>query len=92
MTDDDSVAPKPSPEGEGAGLARPSSGRRIFGGILLVIGVLLVVISGLCTAAFIVMGMAEGDVAMAVTTGPVFGGPFILVGALLWWGGKSLRK
>ncbi|MGH6933379.1 MAG: hypothetical protein ACREEE_13210 [Dongiaceae bacterium] len=31
-------------------------------------------------------------VAMAITTGPMFGGPFILVGALVWWGGKALRK
>lgn len=69
-----------------------SAGRRILGGILLAIGVLLVVLSGLCTAGFIVMGVVEGDVAMAITTGPVFGGPFILVGALLWWGGRALRR
>jgi hypothetical protein len=48
----------------------------------MICGILLVLVSGTCTAIGISMGIAE--VAM------VFGGPLIIVGGLVIWGGSRL--
>lgn len=53
-------------------------------GALLVIGLLLLVPSGLCTGLMIVMSLSEGEVGM-VLTALIVGGPFLAVGGLLFW-------
>ena len=71
--------------------------RRVIGGLLLIVGILMTVGSGLCTGVLLVAFAFDGN------TGPelsgdglfliplIFGGPFIVIGGLLWWGGKALR-
>ena len=74
-----------------------STARKVFGVILLIVGVGMTLVSGLCTAAFTVgdmfssSGGGGGDINL---TGIQFfvGGPFIVVGALLWWGGHRLLR
>ena len=77
--------------------AQPSSGRRVFGIILMLLGIAMTVISGLCTGAFMVGDIVDGgrggggDVNLSGIEF-IIGGPFILVGALMWWGGARLKR
>jgi len=69
-------------------------GWRAFGVLLVAAGIFLTVVSGLCTGAILLDpgggGPELGDLSGAAL---VIGGPFILVGVLLWWGGvKAFRK
>jgi hypothetical protein len=62
---------------------------------LLVIGLLILVPSGLCTAFFGIMGILYGSGADALNTlseALVFGGPFVVVGALFVVLGFRARK
>jgi hypothetical protein len=75
---------------------RPSSGRRIFGIIVMLLGIAMTVISGLCTTVFMVNDMTTssgggGDINLSGIEF-IVGGPFILVGALMWWGGARLKR
>ncbi len=86
-----------SPQGESAASApQGSTARRVFGLLLLIIGVGMTLVSGLCTAAFTVGDMfsSGGGGGEIDLTGVQFfvGGPFIVVGALLWWGGHRLLR
>lgn len=74
----------------------PPSGRRVFGIILMLIGIAMTVISGLCTTAFMVGDMTGssgggGDINLSGIEF-IIGGPFILIGALMWWGGARLKR
>lgn len=88
----DQLQPAPAPHA-----ATISPARRVIGGLLLIIGILMTVASGLCTGVLMVAFAFDSN------TGPelsgdglfliplMFGGPFIVAGGLLWWGGKALR-
>ncbi len=94
MTDRDPmpVAAPPSEAG-----APASSARYVVGSVVFILGLLLTAGSGLCTGVLMFTFALDGN------TGPelsgdglfmiplVFGGPFILIGALMWWGGRALR-
>ena len=72
------------------------AGRRVFGVIFLVLGVGLTFLSGLCTAGMTVGDMFSGsggggDVNLSGIQF-IVGGPFIVVGALMWWGGRRMLK
>ncbi len=87
---------EPGPVTEEPPLASPSSGRRIFGIIVMLLGIAMTVISGLCTTVFMVNDMTSsggggGDINLSGIEF-IIGGPFILVGALLWWGGARLKR
>ena len=67
-------------------------GWRFFGVLLVVSGVVLTGVSGLCTTAVLMDpggGPELGDLSSAAI---VIGGPFILIGLLLWWGGVRAYK
>lgn len=75
---------------------QPSSARRIFGIIVMLLGIAMTVISGLCTTAFMVGDMTAGsggggDINLSGIEF-IVGGPFILIGALMWWGGARLKR
>lgn len=75
--------------------ADPKAGRRLAGGILLAIGILIASLSGLCTMAGIVVlnGMSPHDILGNVGVPLMFGGPFLLIGAgLIWFGQRLLRR
>jgi hypothetical protein len=75
-------------------LASPPSGRRIFGIIVMLLGIGMTVVSGLCTTAFMVGDMTGSGGGEINLSGIEFiiGGPFILIGALMWWGGARLKR
>jgi hypothetical protein len=80
----------------------PAPRRNVAGGIaLLVLGLVILVPSGLCTGIFagsalfsaLFSGHASGDVANIFFVALIFGGPFIAGGsALVWQGVKRLRR
>ena len=70
-------APEPPPRRRGAAAIA-----------LIVVGLLILIPSGLCTSAFVIMGLVTmfsepGDSTSSFMEALVFGGPFILVGAAL---------
>lgn len=68
-------------------------GWRVFGVLLVVLGIATAGLAGLCTTAVVLDpggGPELGDLTGAAL---VIGGPFILIGLLLWWGGvRAFRK
>lgn len=88
----------PNSRAGGSRGAAPGAGRQIVAILLLVLGAVLTILSGACTGLFFVGFLIDSS------TGPelsgadlwmaplVVGGPFILVGALMWWGGAKLRR
>jgi hypothetical protein len=73
-----------------------SRGRRTFGLIIMLLGIAMTVTAGLCTTAFFVGDMTSsggggGDINLSGIEF-IVGGPFILVGALMWWGGARLKR
>lgn len=70
--------------------------RRVIGMILILIGATLLLLSGTCTAGVLVMssdaGVGEMIASGALATVLMVGGPFILLGMLMWWGGLRLRR
>jgi hypothetical protein len=63
---------------------------------IMVLGIILTAFSGICT-----VGMTIGDLSSGGGGGGdlnlsgvqyVVGGPFILIGALMWWGGWALSR
>jgi hypothetical protein len=88
VSDPASNRPPPPPQ--------PRSGRRVFGIIVMLLGIAMTAISGLCTTVFMVGDMTGGnrgggDINLSGIEF-IVGGPFILVGALLWWGGARLKR
>ena len=70
--------------------------KRGCGLTIMILGIILTAFSGLCTA-----GMTIGDMTSGGGGGGdlnlsgvqyVVGGPFILIGALMWWGGARLKR
>ena len=80
---------------QGAPVLAPSW-KRGCGLTIMIIGIIMTAFSGICTAGMTIGDMTSGgggggDLNL---TGVQFvvGGPFILIGALLWWGGWALSK
>ena len=76
-------------------VSAPSSGWRTFGLIVMGLGIALTVGAGLCTTAMFVGDMTSGGGGGDIDLSGIeffVGGPFILVGALMWWGGNRMRK
>jgi hypothetical protein len=81
---------------------QPSPMRGFVGGMMVVIGVLMVTLCGLCTAVFAIGALV--DLAQRRSGGELFSGgsllqaalmlglPPIAVGALLVWGGLRVRR
>jgi Na+-transporting NADH:ubiquinone oxidoreductase subunit NqrD len=70
--------------------------QRGCGQLIMIFGIGLTVLSGLCTAGMTIVDLSDsghhgGDINL---TGIqyIFGAPFILIGALIWWGGSALRR
>ena len=72
----------------------PPTARRIIGIIIMLIGIGMTVVSGLCTTAFMIGDMTGNGGGEIDLSGVEFiiGGPFILIGALMWWGGARLKR
>ena len=73
----------------------PPSFRRVIGIIIMLFGIGMTVVSGLCTTAFMIgdlTGNTSGGELNLSGVEFIVGGPFILVGALMWWGGARLKR
>lgn len=76
---------------------RPApTARRVIGIIIMLIGIAMTVVSGLCTAGFMVDDLSNGgggggEINLSGIEF-VIGGPFILIGVLMWWGGARLKR
>jgi hypothetical protein len=81
------------PASQPGGAPDSGLGWRLFGVLLVIAGVLITIFAGLCTTAVVMDpggGPELGDMTGAAL---VIGGPTILVGVLLWWGGmRAFRK
>lgn len=71
-----------------------SAVRRFFGAALIAVGVLIGGLSGLCSVVFLIalIGSAPRETLGALGLVAFVGGPPILVGWLMIWGGKRLRN
>ncbi len=66
---------------------------RGLGVLIMMLGIALAALSGLCTAAFVVADMEHVSEAEEFSGLELFvGGPFILMGALMWWGGWAISR
>jgi hypothetical protein len=82
-----------------AGGPPPATGNtpgRVFGIILLVVGILLTGFSGLCTVGITIADLSQpghggGDINLSGIQF-IVGGPFILIGALMCWGGWAMSR
>ena len=68
--------------------------KRLFGGLLLAAGILIMLTSGLCTLVVSVMGLtALAEEPSAILLPVLFGGiPFMIGFGLYKWGRSLLRK
>jgi hypothetical protein len=67
----------------------------VIGIIIMLLGIGMTVVSGLCTTAFMIgdlTGNTSGGELNLSGIEFIIGGPFILVGALMWWGGARLKR
>ncbi|HYV90015.1 MAG TPA: hypothetical protein VFA91_15675 [Candidatus Polarisedimenticolia bacterium] len=87
------AAPPPPPPPVPA-LPPPIGAKRVIGIIIMLLGIALTVGSGLCTTVFMVNDMTSSGGGEINLSGVEFivGGPFILIGALMWWGGARLKR
>ncbi|SRR5579885_1972262 len=70
--------------------------RRGCGLTIMILGIALTVLSGLCTGAMTIADLSDGgrgggDVNLSGIQ-YIVGGPFILIGGLMWWGGWALSR
>ena len=67
---------------------------RLFGALLMAVGALIVVLAGLCSAAFLVMmlGPRNGGAASGVGLILIFGGVPIAIGGGVFMGGRALWR
>jgi len=67
---------------------------RLFGGLLLAVGILLMTVSGLCSAAVIVSGLSDAVKEPALFIYPlIFGGVPLAIGfGMFKWGRWLLRE
>jgi hypothetical protein len=59
-------------------------------------GIALTLLSGLCTVGMTIADLSDtghhgGDINLSGIQ-YIFGAPFIVIGALIWWGGSALRR
>ena len=92
MSEPGGVAPSPSPPAPTP--PPPYGAKRVIGIIIMLLGIALTAVSGLCTTVFMVSDMAGNGGGEINLSGVEFiiGGPFILIGALMWWGGARLKR
>lgn len=74
----------------------PSPGRMAGGMALIVIGLLILIPSGLCTAFFggmsIIEMFSDSTGLDVLPEALMVGGPFILIGTLLFYAGRRMRR
>jgi len=69
--------------------------KKLFGGILLAAGILIGGASGLCSLAFLVMGLAEPSGGYVLSTLPlvaIVGGIPLGIGVGLFFGGRAILR
>jgi hypothetical protein len=64
--------------------------------MVMIFGIALTMLSGLCTMGMTIADLSDGshhggDVNLSGIQ-YIFGLPFVVVGALIWWGGWALRR
>jgi hypothetical protein len=62
----------------------------------MILGIALTTLSGLCTMGMTIADLSDsgghgGDINLSGIQ-YIFGAPFILIGALIWWGGWALGR
>jgi hypothetical protein len=70
--------------------------QRGCGQMIMMFGIVLTMFSGLCTIGMTIADLSDsghhgGDINLSGIQ-YIFGAPFILIGALIWWGGWALRR
>lgn len=65
--------------------------RKLFGGILLAVGILIMTGSGLCSLV-VIIGMTSGGPQMLPLVAVIGGIPFLIGLGLLYWGLSLLKK
>jgi hypothetical protein len=73
-----------------------SGWQRGCGQMIMIFGIALTMLSGLCTMGMTIADLSDGghhggDINLSGIQ-YIFGAPFILIGALIWWGGWALRR
>lgn len=71
-----------------------SSSAALLGTIIMIVGILWMTLSGLCSALVLVGEVFDGDpggILQGVGIVTIVGGVSLLIGALIWRGGKALR-
>jgi hypothetical protein len=73
-----------------------SGWRRGCGQMIMIFGIGLTMLSGLCTMGMTIADLSDsghhgGDIDLRGIQ-YIMGAPFILIGALIWWGGSALRR
>jgi hypothetical protein len=63
---------------------------------IMMCGIALTTLSGLCTMGMTIADLSDsghhgGDVNLSGIQ-YIFGAPFVVIGALIWWGGWALRR
>jgi hypothetical protein len=92
----DNAPPLPNPAAPDGGQP-PSTARLVIGTLLLVFGMVLTGGAGLCTGVLSLVFLFDGGSGPELSGDGMFiipliyGGPFILIGALLWWIGVVVR-
>lgn len=89
--------PEAQPDPAGATPEQSNAARRVIGMILLVLGILLTVSSGLCTSIGVISMIGDGSGGEMSGGGMIglvifVGSWFFVPGALMWWGGLRLRR
>jgi hypothetical protein len=70
--------------------------QRGCGQLIMILGIALTTLSGLCTMGMTIADLSDsghhgGDINLSGIQ-YIFGLPFILIGALIWWGGWALSR
>jgi hypothetical protein len=73
-----------------------SGWQRGCGQLIMLFGIVLTLFSGLCTMGMTIADLSDsghhsGDINLSGIQ-YIFGAPFIVLGALIWWGGSALRR
>lgn len=71
-----------------------SSSAALLGTIIMIVGILWMTLSGLCSALVLVGEVFDGDpggILQGVGIVTIVGGVSLLIGTLIWRGGKALR-
>lgn len=73
-----------------------SGWQRGCGQMVMLFGIMLTLFSGLCTMGMTIADLSDsgshsGDINLSGIQ-YIVGAPFIVLGALIWWGGSALRR